>query len=212
TSASAEPQLRLHTPADLLRKTLPRVIRSDRKGPALHPSPLADSPDVLSLNVAMGCGQRCAFCSARAYANHPGDGVVYLFNDNVKRLTSELADREQKPRAVYVSPSTEPFPPLAEVQAETARVVETLCGHGVEAWLMTRGYIRPAALEVLAAHPGRVKVTMGLTTTDRNLQRVLEPLAAPPRLRLRQIAKLRELGIAVQVALEPLVPGLTDTR
>jgi DNA repair photolyase len=53
---------------------------------------------------------------------------------------------------------------------------------------------------------------MGLTTLDRNLQRMLEPLAAPPGLRLRQIAQLRDLGIAFQVALEPLIPTVTDTR
>ena len=41
---------------------------------------------------------------------------------------------------------------------------------------------------------------------------MLEPLTASPRLRLRQIRRLRDLGIPVQVALEPLVPGLTDTR
>src|SRR5205085_5203841 len=113
---------------------------------------------------------------------------------------------------VYLCPSTDPFPPLAEVQAETARVVAVLGEHGVQAWLKTRGWIRPAALEVLAAHRERVKVTVGLTTLDRTMQRVLEPLAAPPRLRLRQIKQLHSLGISVQVALEPLVPGLTDTR
>ena len=52
----------------------------------------------------------------------------------------------QKPRAVYVSPSTDPFPPLAEIQAETGRAVEALAQQGVSAWLMTRGFIRPAAL------------------------------------------------------------------
>ena len=212
TSESADPALRLHTPAESDRKKLPRVMFCERKGAALHSSPLAPSPEVLSLNVATGCGQRCAFCPARAYANYTGDDVVYLFRDNVRRLTEELARRQQKPRAVYVSPSTDPFPPLAEVQAETGRVVEALARHGVEAWLMTRGYIRPSALEVLAAHREHVKVTIGLTTTDRQLQRVLEPLAAPPRRRLRQIAQLCSLGIAMQVALEPLVPGLTDTR
>src|SRR5262249_8742214 len=72
--------------------------------------------------------------------------------------------------------------------------------------------IRPEALGVLAEHRERVRVTVGLTTLDRSLQRLLEPLTAPPRLRLRQISRLRELGIAVGVALAPLVPGMTDTR
>jgi hypothetical protein len=77
---------------------------------------------------------------------------------------------------------------------------------------MTRGFIRPFALAALITHSRHVKVIIGLTTVDRGLQRTLEPLTASPRLRLRQIRRLRELGIQVQVSLEPLVPGLTDTR
>jgi DNA repair photolyase len=202
----------LHSSGEQAVHSVPLVKRVPRSGPVLHPSPMADHQDVLSLNLTRGCAHRCAFCPARAYPTYPGDEVVYLFTDTVERLDAELSRRREKPRAVYVSPSTDPFPPLAEVQAETARVVEVLAAHGVTAWLMTRGYIRPSPLRVLAAHRERVKVTVGLTTLDRNLQRILEPLAAPPRLRLRQLAQLRDLGIAFQVALEPLVPTVTDTR
>jgi len=192
--------------------TLPRVLPTLRKGAVLYPSAIGDSGEVLSLNLARGCVHRCTFCFVRANPSYPGDEAVHLFSNTCERLAAELAARPRRPRAVYVSPSTDPFPPLAEFQATTAQVVETLADHGVEAWLMTRGYIRPGALAVLAAGRERVMVTVGMTTLDRTLQRVLEPLAAPPRLRLRQIARLRALGIRVQVALEPLVPGLTDTR
>jgi DNA repair photolyase len=184
----------------------------DRHGPALRPSPLSTGGDVLAVNLAAGCAHRCAFCSARAYLTHPGDDVLHLFRKTPERVAEELAARRVRPRAVFVSPSTDPFPPLAEVQAATARLVELLAGHGVEAWLMTRGFIRPSALEVLRRHRDHVRLTVGLTTLDRGLQRVLEPLAAPPRMRLRQLARLRSLGVAVRVAVEPLVPGVTDTR
>jgi DNA repair photolyase len=167
---------------------------------------------VLSLNLTQGCAHRCPFCFARAYPSYPGDDVVYLFQDTARRLDGELNRRTKLPRAVYISPSTDPFPPLPAVQAETARVVEVLAAHGVDAWLMTRGYIRPSALRILEAHREHVQVTFGLTTLDRGRRRLLEPLAAPSRLRLRQIAQLRRLGIAVRVAVEPLIPGLTDSR
>jgi DNA repair photolyase len=123
-----------------------------------------------------------------------------------------LSTLEKRPRAVHVCPSADPFPPLAEIQAETGRAIQVLASHKVEAWLMTRGYIRPAVLRVIEAQRRWVRITMGLTTLDRGLQRRLEPLAAPPRMRLRQLAQLRARGISVQVALEPLVPGLTDTH
>lgn len=209
TLQRVENRLQVHKPP---HHCLPRVEQIDRKGPTLHLSPLVDSPEVLSLNLTRGCAHRCAFCSVRAQSAYPGDDVVYLYRDTARHLDVELSSRPRKPRAVYVSPATDPFPPLGEVQIETLRVVEVLARHGVEAWLMTRGYIRPSILQGLATQRHRVKVTMGLTTLDRKLHRILEPLAAPPRLRLRQIANLRALGVAVQVGVEPLLPGLTDTR
>jgi DNA repair photolyase len=187
-------------------------VRAARKGPLLQPSALGEHGELLGLNLTQGCIHRCAFCSVRGHPAYTGDKVVTLSTDIADRLETELLARRKRPRAVFISPSTDPFPPQAEVQSETVRAVETLARHGVEAWLMTRGYIRPAALDMLAAQRERVRVTVGLTTLDRSLQRILEPLAAPPRLRLRQIVRLRGLGIAVQVAVEPLIPGLTDTR
>jgi len=191
---------------------LPRVVRIGRTAPLLHAAPLSGEGEVLSLNIAQGCAHRCAFCFASAYPSYPGAELVYLFDDTPARLAAELRSRRHRPRAVYISPATDPFMPLAEVQAETADVVDVLAEHGVESWLMTRGFIRPAIGRRLAAHRARVQVTVGLTTLDRRLQRLLEPLAAPPRLRLEQIARLREQGIAVQVELGPLVPGVTDGR
>src|SRR4051794_23821581 len=216
TSVPARPAfgqpLRLLKPVDPAPHYLPRLEWRDRRGPALHLSPFGDGEEVLSLNLATGCVHRCAFCSVRAYPSYPGDGVLHLFRDTADCLDKELSARRTKPRAVYVSPSTDPFPPINEVQAEAARVATVLARHGVEAWFMTRGYLRPSALATLALHREFVKVTVGITTLERSWQRVLEPLAAPPRLRLRQVAELRRLGISVQVGVEPLVHGLTDTR
>jgi DNA repair photolyase len=194
------------------RRALPRVEPVAGPAAVLRPGPVAGRRDIMSLNLTRGCAHRGPFCCVCGSAGFGGDETVSLFAHTAKRLAEELASRTQQPRAVFVSPATDPFPPLGAVQTETTRVVEVLARHGVEAWLMTRGFIRPAARRVLEAHRDHVKVTVGLTTLDRRLTRALEPLAAPPQLRLRQIAHLRRLDISVQAALEPLIPGVTDTR
>lgn len=206
-----ESQLELQVCRELPAR-LPRVERVPRRSPLLHAGPMSNFPDVLSLNLAQGCAHRCAFCSVRASPSYRGDDMIYLYEDTPERLDAELRSRRSRPRAVYLSPSTDPFMPLVEVQRETARIVEVLARHGVQAWLMTRGHIRPSAMEVLARHASHVKVTVSLTTMDRMLQRALEPLAAPPRLRLRQIDRLRRLGVPVAVQVAPLLPGVTDQR
>ncbi len=191
---------------------LPRVVRVLRSGPALHPAAVSNDPEVLALNLARGCVHRCPFCSVRGSPYYGGGGEVFVYDGTESHLAAELDSRPRRPRAVFISPATDPFPPLAELQEETVRAVAVLAGRGVESWLMTRGQIRPAALAALAAHRLRVRVTVPLTTCDRKLQRLLEPWTASPRLRLRQIAALERLGVPVQVALEPLIPGVTDTR
>lgn len=197
---------------EVSRPRLPAVLRARHFGPVLQAMTIGGAAEIAGLNVTRGCAHRCPGCYVRGAANYPTTGAVYLADGLAERLDAELSGAARPPRAVYLCPSTDPFPPLTAVQRETGRVVEVLAAHGVEAWLMTRGWVRPPALAVLAAHARHVKVTVGFTTSDRELQRELEPWAAPPRLRLRQLAALGERGVAVRAALEPLVPGLTDTR
>src|SRR5262249_26839877 len=138
---------------------LPRVELIKRHGPVLHVTPMPDHNGVLSLNLTRGCGHRCAFCSVRAQPNYPGDEVVYLYRDTAKQLTAELAERSHPPAAVFITPSSDPFPPLARVQAETGRVVEALASADIPTWLMTRGFIRPSVLQTIAQYADRVRIT-----------------------------------------------------
>jgi DNA repair photolyase len=195
-------------PRPVLRR--PRLARVSRQGYVLHATPFSPDPNVPGVNLTHGCGQHCAFCAVRGLADYTGDHELVVYTNTAERLAAELDARVRKPRAVYVSPATDPFLPDGELQSATTRVVEVLAERGVEAWLLTRGLIRPASLAVLAKYRDFVKVTAPLTTLDRERQRVLEPWMASPKVRIKQIAALRRLGISVQVMIEPLIPGVTD--
>src|SRR4051812_38140054 len=69
--------------------------------------------------------------------------------DPAARLDAELSQTLTRPHAVIVCPAADPFPRQKELQMETVRVVEVLARHGVEAWLMTRGFLRAEVVEVL---------------------------------------------------------------
>jgi DNA repair photolyase len=192
-----------------LPPALPSIVTVRDHRRLLTQGPFAQQKDVLALEFVEGCVQTCTFCPVRAL----GVGAtVRLVDDAAAALESELDELDRQPRAVFVSPTTDPFPPLNAIQSATVRIVEVLARRGIDVWIMTRGYIRPAAMEVLHKHARHIKVTVPMTTQDRALQRLLEPLTAPPRLRLKNLTTLREAGISCQAALEPLVPGVTDTR
>jgi DNA repair photolyase len=209
-SSHPSTQLQAHTAQAAAPSSSPRLVWVTRTGAALQPGGMTDSGEVLTLDLLQGCMQRCVFCSA---GRHDGsEDAVKAFTGTAEQVAWELAGGRQRPRAVFLSPTTDPFPPVQEVQTETVRVVEVLARQGIDVWLMTRGHIWPFAQKALAAHADRVRVTVGLTTLDRQLQRILEPLAAPPSLRLEQLADLQRSGVAVRAALEPLIPTVTDTR
>ncbi len=191
---------------------LPAVEWSRGQGPLLDKNPFGSDPDVRAIHLVGGCAQQCSFCWQLPERGDRGQAIVRLREGAAQQLHAELSRTVPLPRAVYLSPHSDPFPPLAEVQAQSAAVIDVLGRHGVQCWIITRGYIRPAALEVLSRYRRLAKIMVGFTTADRVLQRLLEPLSAPPRLRLRQMRRLGRQGFSVQAALEPLVPGLTDTR
>lgn len=190
---------------------LPVISSRARRSPVLHRSPTAADPSVLSLNLARGCYHRCAFCSLRGHAAYEGDREVYLYRNTAEQLERELSLSRFKPRAVILSPSCDPFAPDSRIQRETLAVVRVLARRGIDSWIMTRGFIRPEILHELVSLRTHLRMRLAMTTLDRALQRRLEPLAAPPTLRLRQLRALLRAGVAIEVAIEPLLPAITDT-
>src|ERR1700722_6324435 len=103
---------------------LPHVAWKIRRGSLLHANPLGDDSSVLSLNLAQGCMQRCTFCSIRGHAGYRGDEEISLYANTAKHLKAELARRSDRPRAVVMSPSSDPFAPNLLIQEDTLSVIK----------------------------------------------------------------------------------------
>ena len=156
----------LHRPMN----ALPRVEWQGRHGSVLHPVPLGKHGEVMGLNLVARRGRRWGYCFASAPLTCLAEHVVYLFADTPEQLSAELGVTAERPRAVFVGGPVDPFAPVSEIQGQTREIIEVLANHDVETWLMTRGFIRPAALRVLESHRRRVRLTVGLTTLDREMQ------------------------------------------
>lgn len=190
-----------------------RLLPVSRKGPVLQAARGAD-PDagLFGVDLTAGCGLGCSFCHIRGSARYPGEETILFDPATTERLTAELEQRTAPPKVVVLSPKSDPLPPDREVRFETLRVVRTLLERGIAVRLMTRGRIGRPLRDLLAAHRDLVRVGVGLTTMNRPLSRALEPKAAVPAARVRVLAELAKAGVAVEVRLEPLIVGLTDTR
>jgi DNA repair photolyase len=191
----------------LAKRSLTMVAR---RGPLLRPSPV--SPGVYGLDLTAGCDHGCPFCHIQVSARYPGKDRVLFDPRVVERLEDAFHALELQPKTVVLSPSSEPFPAQRAVRESSERVIDWLLARGIRIELLTRGRVSRRLVAKLAAHSGRVRVGMAFTTVDRKLTRILEPRAATPRGRLRTLTRLLEAGVAVDVRLEPLIAGLTDTE
>lgn len=181
-----------------------------RRGPLLKPS--RSAVEVYGLDITAGCAHRCGYCYIRGSAVYPGEDKLLFDPDVVERLRKNLDSLDEAPRQVVLCPSCDPLPPIREIRRATLQVVELLLSRGIPISIMTRGRIDNDLIEVLAKRRDIVQTAIGVTTLDRKLSRTLEPWAAPPWKRCQGIKRLIAAEIPVEIRLEPMIAGLTDTR
>src|SRR5690606_19633627 len=92
------------------------------------------------------------------------------------------------------------------------RCLRVLADFGNPATVITKNHLVTRDADILAemAGCGAVAVNLSITTLQPELQRVMEPRASSPELRLRALEKLAGVGVPVGVMVAPVIPGLTD--
>ena len=206
--ASPSGTLMLHPP-----RALPTLVGVSRRGPLLRPA-RGTSPELgtFGLDLTAGCGHGCAYCYIRGSQLFPGEDRVLFDPETSARLAATLDGMGRLPGLVVLSPTSDPLPFQREVRDEALRVVRVLLEREIDMAVLTRGRVPKGMVALLAEHPERARVAVGITTMGRHLSRLIEPRAADPRARLKGLARLVEAGVPVEVRLEPLIAGLTDTR
>jgi DNA repair photolyase len=176
-------------------------------------------PFAWSLNPYMGCAHRCTFCYVRAFearADRPWDeryGSSIRVKTNVAEvLRRELARTSWQWEDVAVGAATDPYQPAEGRYRLTRSCLEAFAESANPFSIITRGPLIVRDIDVLteAARAARVSVTFSVPTLDDEIWRRTEPGTAPPRQRLRALARLVEAGIDARVGMAPILPGLSD--
>jgi len=172
-----------------------------------------------SLNPYMGCVHRCTFCYVRAFearADRPSDdryGTSIRVKTNVAQvLRRELARASWEREPVAIGAATDPYQPAEGRYRLTRACLEALAEAANPFSIITRGPLIVRDLDVLAAaaRAAEVSVTFSVPTLDDAIWRSTEPGTAPPRQRLRALARLVDAGIRASVGMAPILPGLSD--
>ncbi len=180
---------------------------------------VAGMPFKWSLNPYMGCEHRCAFCYVRFFekrADRPSDaayGRTVRVKTNVAQvLRTELARPGWRRELVAVGAATDPYQPAEGRYRLTRACLAAFADFASPVSLLTRGPMIVRDVDVLTTLARRAELTVAFSvpTLDEQVWRRTEPGTAHPRQRLRAARRLADAGIRVNVAMAPLLPGLSD--
>ena len=189
-----------------------QISSIERKGHVLTKSTLKCLSQVASINPTLGCIHQCAYCYARGYSIYPGDGKVFVYGNMPEKLKKELTSRRKLPAYVFFSPTCDVLQPIPQILNLTYELMCVLLEYGVGVNLLTKGRIPVKFLQLFQRHKELVHVQIGITTLNKDIQRKIEPYASTPHERMQNIKRLCTAGILPEIKLDPLIPGITDTK
>jgi DNA repair photolyase len=173
-----------------------------------------------TINPYRGCEFGCVYCYAR-YTHEflelrdPMDFERRIF---VKRMAGEVLQRTLSRTPIgadqiALGTATDPYQPAERKFGLTRSMLEVFAQvGGLNLSITTKSALIARDLDLLQQinRRSRLSVNFSLITLKRRLQRILEPRAPRPALRLAALQKLTGAGIRCNVLMMPMIPGITD--
>ena len=187
---------------------LPKV----RRGRILTPADFGCLKGIPTLNVTQGCLFQCAYCYARGYRDAPGKGKVHLYVNLPRLLEEELLKKRVLPSWVILNTSSDCFQPHPDILDVTWQVMKLLLDHGVGLSFLTKGIIPERFLRLMEGFPEKILAQIGLLSLSPLYWRKYEPGTPSSEGRLKNIQRLKQIGVFPEVRMDPIVPFVTDVE
>jgi DNA repair photolyase len=174
-----------------------------------------------TINPYRGCEYGCKYCYARythefMERRQPAafETEIYAKNWDAGEFRREL--QSVKPaQTIAIGTATDPYQPAERRFERTRRVLEAMADvRDISIFVTTKSDLvsRDAGLFAALSKKNDVRITVTVTTLDRELARLTEPMAPRPDLRLKAVENLAAAGVAVGVIASPVLPMITDSR
>lgn len=181
-----------------------------------------DSPDIpfdKSINPYRGCEHGCIYCYARPTHEYLGFSAGLDFESRImvkyeapRKLRERLASPKWKPTVLVMSGVTDPYQPAERKLEITRGCIKVMAEFLNPVSIITKNHLVTRDIDHLKelAEHNAARVTLSITTLDKELAQKMEPRTSRPQRRLEAIEKLAKAGISVGVNVAPIIPGLTD--
>ncbi|WP_082305467.1 Rv2578c family radical SAM protein [Leucobacter japonicus] len=187
---------------------------------ALNRVPGASSmPFSWTVNPYRGCSHACVYCFARGSHRYLDfdtgrdfDAQIVVKVNVAEVLGRELMRPSWQRECVALGTNTDPYQRAEGRYQLMPGIIAALARSGTPLSILTKGTLLRRDLPMLAEASERVPVelAMSIAVGDDALQRSIEPGTPSTRARLDTIAAARDAGLAPDVFLMPVLPGLTD--
>jgi len=172
------------------------------------------------INPYRGCEFGCKYCYAR-YAHEfmelrdplQFERKIFAKQFNAASFRHELK-RIPVGESIAIGTATDPYQPAERRYRVTRAILEVLAttaGHRIGITTKSNLVVRDMDLFHEIARRHYLSVHMTVTTMDRDLARLIEPMAPRPDLRLNAVRKLTAAGFRAGVFCAPVMPLINDS-
>jgi DNA repair photolyase len=174
-----------------------------------------------TINPYRGCEFGCKYCYAR-YAHEfmelrdPMDfeRKIYVKHFDAMAFRREL-DHLPQGETIALGTATDPYQPAERGYGHTREILQVFANTaGFRIGITTKSDLVARDIDLLkeVARRHYLSIHMTVTTMDRELARLIEPLAPRPDLRLNAVRKLARAGLRTRVSCSPVMPLINDTE
>lgn len=172
------------------------------------------------INPYRGCEFGCKYCYAR-YAHEfmelrdplQFERKIYAKQFDAARFKDELK-KIPLGEPIAIGTATDPYQPAERRYRVTRSILEVLaqCA-GYDIHITTKSDLTVRDIDVFQELARRhyFSVHTTITTVDRDLARLIEPMAPRPDLRLKAVRKLTDAGVRASVFCSPVMPLINDS-
>ncbi|APD07937.1 uncharacterized protein UJ101_02438 [Flavobacteriaceae bacterium UJ101] len=180
------------------------------------------SPDLAfeySMNPYQGCEHGCTYCYARNSHEYWGYSAgldferTILVKKNAPGLLEEkLKNKKWKVVPIFLSGNTDCYQPCERIYEITRKLLTVLLKYKHPVSIITKNTLILRDLDILSelAKDRLVRVTLSMTTMNKELQQKLEPRTSTFEKKIKAIQLLTEKGIPTSVIMAPIIPGLNS--